>query len=96
MIVDPKDSLGDLTAVDSTADLDEDDRDELLDEAAQGENLTTDESTSNVGEIDAIGRAAGMVIPDDRSFRGIDVVDRRDDHRWELDPASKEDDPDEV
>jgi hypothetical protein len=67
--------------------------DELLDEVAQGENVTSDESPVGTGEIDEIGHAAGLVVRDDKPFRGIDEVERRDEHRWELDPASAEDDP---
>ena len=67
--------------------------DEDLDEVARGENVTSDESAVGTGEIDKIGHAAGLVVRDDKPFRGIDQVERRDEHRWELDPASKEDDP---
>ena len=65
--------------------------DEALDDAAQGVSVTSDaiaDGTDETGEIDAIGRAAGLVVRDDRPFRGIDEVERRDEHRWELDPAS--------
>lgn len=74
----------------------DDDPDEALDEAAQGQGATSDaavDGTEETGEIDAMGAAAGLVVRDDRPFRGIDEVERRDDHRWELDPASAEDDP---
>jgi len=80
-------------AADSTDETGEDD-DETLDDAAQGVSVTSDataDSTDETGEIDAIGRAAGLVVRDDRPFRGIDEVERRDAHRWELDPASAED-----
>jgi hypothetical protein len=66
---------------------------EALDEAAQGRGVTSDEASKGTGEIDAMGSAAGLVVRDDKPFRGIDEVERRDDHRWELDPASAEDDP---
>ena len=69
----------------------ETDADEKLDVAAQGESGTSDETGDGSGEIDAIGKAAGLVVRDDRPFRGIEEVDRRDGHRWELDPASAED-----
>jgi hypothetical protein len=68
--------------------------DEALDDAAQGVSVTSDataDGTDETGEIDAIGRAAGLVVRDDKPFRGIDEVERRDEHRWELDPASAED-----
>ncbi len=70
------------------------DLDESLDDTAQGMRGTRDESPVGTGEIDAIGHAAGLVSRDDKPFRGIDEVERRDDHRWELDPRSAEDDLD--
>ena len=72
---------------------DDTNRDEALDEAAQGMTGTSDETADGTGEIDAIGHAAGLLVRDDKPFRGIDEVERRDDHRWELDPASAEVDP---
>lgn len=63
--------------------------DEALDEAARGASLETDETDDGTSETDAIGNAAGLVIRDDKSFRGIEEVERRDQHRWELDPASR-------
>jgi hypothetical protein len=65
--------------------------DEILDVAAQGASGTSDETSDGTGEIDAIGHAAGLVVRDDKPFRGIDEVERRDGHRWELDPASADD-----
>ncbi len=70
-----------------------DDGDEALDDAAQGVSATSDDladGTQDTGEIDAMGRAAGLVERADRPIQGIDEVDRRDVHRWELDPASAE------
>lgn len=72
------------------------DPDEELDLAALGQTGTSDEaeglaSEDVESEIDAIGEAAGMVVRDDKPLRGIDEVERRDDHRWELDPASADD-----
>jgi len=64
--------------------------DESLDDAAQGVQSTTEQSPIGTGEIDAIGEAAGLVSRDDKPFRGIDEVERRDLHRWELDPDSAE------
>lgn len=65
--------------------------DELLDEVAQGHNLTSDESPVGTSEIDEIGEAAGLVVRDGKPIRGVDEVEHRDEHRWELDPASAED-----
>jgi hypothetical protein len=69
------------------------DVDETLDDTAQGNSVTSDDTADGTGEIDAIGHAAGLVARDDKPFRGIEEVDRRDDHHWELDPASAEDLP---
>ena len=68
----------------------DEDADEALDDAAQGVTGTSDETADGSGEIDAIGHAAGLVVNDDKPFRGIDEVDRRDEHRWELDPRSSD------
>lgn len=62
--------------------------DEVLDDTAQGHGLTSDEVAVGTGEVDAIGRAAGLIVPDGQPFRGISEVERRDRHRWELDPLS--------
>jgi hypothetical protein len=67
--------------------------DELLDDAARGNSVTSDEMGDGSGEIDAMGAAAGLVVQDDRPFQGITEIERRDAHRWELDPASAEDGP---
>lgn len=65
------------------------DEDEKLGEAAQGIGATAEDSPEGTGEVDEIGRAAGLNVRDDEPFRG-DEVDRRDNHRWELDPRSKQ------
>lgn len=67
------------------------DIDEQLDRTAQGEEGTSDATASGTGEIDQIGNAAGLVQRDDKPFRGIDEVERRDVHRWEVDPESADD-----
>ena len=66
------------------------DEDEELDDAAQGQNLNAD-GTEPTSEVDAAGKAAGLVSRDGKPFRGIEDVERRDLHRWELDPESAED-----
>jgi hypothetical protein len=78
-----QETVDESSVIDETSDVDE-----LLDQAAQGASGTSDATATGTGEIDAIGRAAGLVSRDDRPFRGIDEVERRDGHRWELDPAS--------
>jgi len=70
---------------------DSDEGDEELDDAAQGVSGNADTTGDGSGEIDAIGHAAGLVSNDKKPFNGIDEVDRRDEHRWELDPRSADD-----
>jgi len=67
------------------------DEDEELDEAAQGQNLNADDVGDVDSEVDAAGAAAGLVSRDEKPFRGVEEVDRRDVRRWELDPKSRED-----
>lgn len=69
--------------------------DEALDAAAKGVAPTSDEADeaadADDDEIEAMGEAAGIPIPDDQPLDGSDEMARRDAHRWELDPASAED-----
>ena len=59
------------------------------DEAPGGDNPTPDQDV-----VDDIGRALGVEYEDDEELQGgAEIVDR-DRHRWELDPASKDDDED--
>jgi hypothetical protein len=73
----------------------ESDEDEALSEAAQGYAVDSDDEIVNEAEveseIDAAGAAAGLVSRDEKPFRGVEEVDRRDDRRWELDPRSRDD-----
>ena len=41
--------------------------------------------------IDAIGTALGVVEQDEKPLATTEKIEGRDDHRWELDPASSED-----
>jgi Family of unknown function (DUF6335) len=66
------------------------DPDEVLQDAARGESGTSDESSDETDETDAIGQAAGLPSADGKPFGGLDEIDRRDKHRWELDPESAE------
>ena len=81
-----QDPIDESEANDNTSDSDEE-----LEKAALGESGTSDATDDGTGEIDAIGKAAGQIVRDDKPFRGIDEVERRDEHRWELDPASADD-----
>ena len=87
MIAHPEQSIEQLAQI-----TEDGDPDEVLDVAAQGQRVAASEDSDGTGEIDAMGAAAGLVVRDDKPFRGIDEVERRDERRWELDPASAEDD----
>ena len=60
------------------------------DEAPGGDNPTPDQDI-----VDEIGKAMGIEYDDDEELQGGDELAARDRHRWELDPASKEDFEDE-
>jgi hypothetical protein len=57
------------------------------DEAPGGDNPTPDQDV-----VDDIGRALGVEYEDDEELQGGAEISDRDRHRWELDPASKDDD----
>ncbi len=59
------------------------------DEAPGGDNPTPDQD-----RVDDIGRALGVEYADNEEIKGADKITDRDNHRWELDPASAEDYPD--
>ena len=56
------------------------------DEAPGGDNPTPDQDI-----VDDIGKALGVEYQDNEELRASDKVAERDQHRWELDPASSED-----
>jgi hypothetical protein len=56
------------------------------DEAPGGDNPTPDSDV-----VDDIGRALGVPYGDDEELKSVEKVEKRDKHRWELDPASAED-----
>ena len=56
------------------------------DEAPGGDNPTPDQD-----RVDDIGKALGIEYQDDQELQGGDEVAERDEHRWELDPASNDD-----
>ena len=60
----------------------------LGDEAPGGDNPTPDQT-----RVDEIGRALGVEYQDDQELLGGDELTERDQHRWELDPASSDDWP---
>ena len=55
------------------------------DEAPGGDNPTPDQN-----EVDAIGRALGTEYADGEELMGGEEIEERDEHRWELDPDSKD------
>jgi hypothetical protein len=56
------------------------------DEAPGGDNPTPDQDV-----VDEIGEALGVEYDDDEELKGAAKIEDRDKHRWELDPASKDD-----
>jgi len=56
------------------------------DEAPGGDNPTPDQEV-----VDEIGHAIGVEYQDNEELGTTEKVDKRDKHRWELDPASAED-----
>ena len=61
----------------------------LGDEAPGGDNMTPGQD-----RVDDIGKALGIEYADDEELLGGDEILERDEHRWELDPASKDDEED--
>jgi hypothetical protein len=55
-------------------------------EAPGGDNPSPDQNV-----VDDIGRALGVEYQDGEELKASDKVGERDEHRWELDPASAED-----
>jgi hypothetical protein len=62
---------------------------EVGDEAPGGDNMTPDQD-----RVDDIGKALGIEYADEEELRGGEELLERDEHRWELDPASKDDEED--
>ena len=65
--------------------------DEAQAAASRGENLNSDDDVGDIDEIDEMGRAAGIVVPDEQPLRTTEIIDERDRHRWEINPASADD-----
>jgi hypothetical protein len=61
----------------------------LGDEAPGGDNMTPDQD-----RVDDIGKALGIEYADEEDLKGGEELLERDEHRWELDPASKDDEED--
>ena len=71
-------------------DADWEDAESVGDEAPGGDNPTPDQDI-----VEEIGQAMGVTYDDDEELKGGDELAERDRHRWELDPASREDDEEE-
>ncbi len=71
------------------------DVDDALAAQAHGVGPTSDDAEAvedeSLGEIDAVGAAAGVHKSRDTALNTKDEIAERDAHRWELDPASAED-----
>ena len=79
--------LGGMNSV-TSGDVDVDAEDAYFtgEEAPGGDNPTPDSDV-----VDDIGRALGVPYGDDEELKSVEKVEKRDKHRWELDPASAED-----
>lgn len=69
------------------------DIDARWEDAESGGDETVGGSTATPGsnDLDAIGRSVGVTYSDGEELKVGEKEERRDKHRWELDPASSED-----
>ena len=69
------------------------DIDARWEDAESGGDETVGGSTATPGrnDLDAIGKAIGVTYADGEELKVGEKEERRDKHRWELDPASAED-----
>jgi hypothetical protein len=69
------------------------DVDARWEDAESGGDETVGGSTATPGrnDLDAIGEAVGVTYSDGEELKAGEKTERRDRHRWELDPASSED-----
>lgn len=67
------------------------DLDAAWDQADVGDETATVEPTPDQDLVDEIGGAMGVTYEDDEELGFADKVHRRDEERWELNPASAED-----
>ncbi|MEG4251905.1 DUF6335 family protein [Microcoleus sp. AT3-A2] len=67
------------------------------DPAAEQESATGEQSvggtapTPDLDIVDELGAAAGIELPDGAILHTTDMLEHRDESRWELDPSSAED-----
>ena len=52
---------------------------------------TVEEPATDENEVDDVGKIVGVTYAADEPLRPYENEDERDEHRWELDPASSED-----
>jgi hypothetical protein len=70
------------------------DIDAAWDSSAVGEELPGGSvATPDQDMVDDIGEAVGLTYEDDEPLHGANKIARRDEDRWELNPASVEEDP---
>ncbi len=69
------------------------DVDARWEDAESGGDETVGGSTATPGrnDLDAIGKAIGVMYADGEELKVGEKEERRDRHRWELDPASSDD-----
>lgn len=69
------------------------DVDARWEDAESGGDETVGGSTATPGrnDLDAIGKAVGVTYAEGEELKVGEKEERRDTHRWELDPASSED-----
>jgi hypothetical protein len=84
--LDPLDSVdaasltgSDISAYDEQADV-------VGDKAVGGTAMTPD-----MDVVDELGKAVGLEMNDSNALHTTDILERRDEQRWELEPSSAED-----
>lgn len=78
--------IGDATLTGGDIDADWQGADTVGDEAVGGTAPTPDQNI-----VDELGAAVGLEMSDRASLRTTEILEERDDHRWEDDPMSSED-----
>ncbi len=86
-------TLEDLAGSDSSATGGDIDTDQYLAEVSGEEAVGGTTSTPEQNIVDDLARSAGVEIDDKRTLHISEMVEKRDDQRWELDAESAEDYP---
>lgn len=58
---------------------------------AEPPESTVEEPATDENEVDDVGKIVGVTYAPDEPLRPYEKEEKRDEHRWELDPASSED-----